>query len=1049
MAAKKKSGKRAQADRGENENGGLAESAAVLISKKKKAAEVRNKISSLMMSKDDLSVEECEKFLKQNLRLLVIDPADDLVARVELFNTATCKAMSEMSLESIAKLLSSSSDKSDTESEDDHKSLQILIACRAIFTNTPLLTDERSTANGVKELIDVVLEVVFLNNALLSVTAGEILSEAIASLPSRLLPSSSQTHIVQRLEDHDGFDLFSAFGSGVLLAIMLREDYNPKTLLQVKFKNDESLKKDWIKEGPLIGKGVFRKVHKKLDKCSHLRPSLLQIDGRSPGEWNKEGDAVWHEQPSFVYTFTARFLSARSVKDHALVPKDYWSSILEPLTLSQKLNTIVHYILPNLSSDLWKPLLLILGKADGKPLKNAGSGFSKCLVSACRDDSKKTAKILKDCLDAELNEELFYSQKESPFVDFVSTIADEEILTKVASVLSDAAKSKKENRAIIFRFAHELIYATRNQIYADDSWRRSLINTLLALSSAKFLLSTEPDANLARRLESSLRQMADIKAKSAVCFRDEKGDLVPYSAVVLGGLTAVVKRGSVADPKISSKLIIKCNELLEKVKPLRETLGEQCAFIDLLLPTCVLLHCHHSLESDELADALKFARMALKTAERTLKESDSSSGHRRKRARTKEEDKEEVAEPKFNRLGYMFTEMIIQFSTKASKSLRTVCENMMEVFCTVIGEPELNMLTEVLGTKESLEGLNELFNVVDEDGEVDGEFGPGDVDMEDAGDDDSEEEDDDESSSGIEEDDDDEEEEEDEDEEEDEEEDEDEDAPEDLVKFERKLGQVLGVKRPLSDDEEDEEEEMDDEQMLALDDKLSAMFKNRVSSNPKKPKQTRKQQEKSGKLRVIEIKNRVLGLLRVYVNKIRSSPNARKAGKCLLSLLWPILQLVRSSDAQIVPVAVKFLSMFSDPWLAKFECDPQECFGLLRLIMEASEHTNGAQFTDCCRLLEGTLRRTIIAQALASADDDENLKQENEEEDSDSDSEDESKTPKSAAARWLDEIFSAYLEQMRRWVANPNMPMDGTAFSAVIRWAETERKALKTRAAQK
>lgn len=224
----------------------------------------------------------------------------------------------------------------------------------------------------------------------------------------------------------------------------------------------------------------------------------------------------------------------------------------------------------------------------------------------------------------------------------------------------------------------------------------------------------------------------------------------------------------------------------------------------------------------------------------------------------------------------VLTEVIISFLAQQSALLRKLSEEVWASFTNQITTGSLQLLYNILGARESLEGQEELFDI--EDDEVEGE--DEDEDMED-------EEEMSESES----------------ESESEEESEGETPDEENAvdeEAERALAQTLGVNQDDDDDEEEEEEDsMDDEQMIALDGQLAAIFKDRQNQLSKS--KVRKQEVQKAKQNVTYLKSRVLDLLDIYVRKQPSNLDG-------LSMAIPILEMIRTTnDRQIGDKAREFL----------------------------------------------------------------------------------------------------------------------------------------------
>ncbi|KAF7185797.1 rDNA transcriptional regulator pol5 [Pseudocercospora fuligena] len=237
----------------------------------------------------------------------------------------------------------------------------------------------------------------------------------------------------------------------------------------------------------------------------------------------------------------------------------------------------------------------------------------------------------------------------------------------------------------------------------------------------------------------------------------------------------------------------------------------------------------------------------------------------------------------------MLVELLIKFVSQQSALFRKLAEQVFTAFAPEVTAEGLESMIDILSQKESLAGQQELFGEEEQDASAGGdaedddeEMGSGDVqDIEDASDielgsdvelvngneGDSEEES---SGSGS------------------------ETAPagdDELTEFERKLTEALGTEGMASDDDGSD---MDDDEMAAVDEKLTHIFKEqKLGSN-------KKQQNKDAKENVVNLKNRILDLLLVFVKSQYANPIA-------LDLLHPLVTLTRTTGSQ--PTARKVLDV--------------------------------------------------------------------------------------------------------------------------------------------
>ncbi|KPI44034.1 DNA polymerase V [Cyphellophora attinorum] len=249
-------------------------------------------------------------------------------------------------------------------------------------------------------------------------------------------------------------------------------------------------------------------------------------------------------------------------------------------------------------------------------------------------------------------------------------------------------------------------------------------------------------------------------------------------------------------------------------------------------------------------------------------------------------------------------EILLSFSSRPSRFLRTLTPIIFESIASGISSSGIASLTRVLASKENSQGQQEIFEAADDAEsamDVDGseEEGSGDSDDEEAeeldsdvelvnADHRSEEHSSDErsssgSSSGAE---------------------DDGEEDDELAAFDAALAAALGPAKANGtangneeDPGSDSDSDMDDDQMMALDEKLSEVFRARnLSSKPDKKKAAR-----DAKDTIVNFKNRVLDLMDVYVKHQHLSPAA-------VGLILPLLVSIRTTQTkQIAERSAKIL----------------------------------------------------------------------------------------------------------------------------------------------
>ncbi|KAG9243849.1 DNA polymerase phi-domain-containing protein [Calycina marina] len=244
----------------------------------------------------------------------------------------------------------------------------------------------------------------------------------------------------------------------------------------------------------------------------------------------------------------------------------------------------------------------------------------------------------------------------------------------------------------------------------------------------------------------------------------------------------------------------------------------------------------------------------------------------------------------------VLVELLLSLVAKPSALLRKVAQHVFQAFMADITEGGLQLMTDVLGSGESLRGQQELFDQQPEDGEdmEDGSDNEGDSDIEmdsdveiidfndseghlighltdssDAGEKEEDEEDEEESC----------------------EESEDESFKNDdeIQKLNAALALALGTHShdPAAPAAEhsDSDADMTDSEMMALDSKLIEIF------SARKNLPNKKQEAKNAKETMVNFKSRVLDLLEIYVKKQASNPLA-------MGILLPTLRLIRTTNAK-------------------------------------------------------------------------------------------------------------------------------------------------------
>jgi DNA polymerase phi len=223
-------------------------------------------------------------------------------------------------------------------------------------------------------------------------------------------------------------------------------------------------------------------------------------------------------------------------------------------------------------------------------------------------------------------------------------------------------------------------------------------------------------------------------------------------------------------------------------------------------------------------------------------------------------------------------EILLSFSSRPSKFLRTAAPLIFEAIASGLTHDGLSALTRILETRENAQGQEEMFEAAanesaapeDEEGDEDQDAMSVDSDVEvvDAEDDSSDSdvdsgEDSDSSPSAQTED----------------------DKDEQLEAFEAALASALGTTREMEGAESDSDADMNDDEMMALDEKLTEVFKARKEATSKK------KDRKDAKETVVNFKNRVLDLLEVYIKHEHKNPN-------VVHVVLPLLRTIRTTQTK-------------------------------------------------------------------------------------------------------------------------------------------------------
>ena len=314
----------------------------------------------------------------------------------------------------------------------------------------------------------------------------------------------------------------------------------------------------------------------------------------------------------------------------------------------------------------------------------------------------------------------------------------------------------------------------------------------------------------------------------------------------------------------------------------------------------------------------------------------------------------------------LLVEIILGFLSKPSNLQRKLSEQVFPSFAANMTSKGLKLLLDVLLTPETVSGAGDLFDneIEDEDEEEDEEEQDGD-----------EEDEEEESADGNEED----------------EVDEDvdvsmdDDADEEL---DAALSAALGTKKQLTNgnDESSDEELMNDDEMMALDDNLATIFRQRLRPN-------RAKEAKETKLQIATFKCKVIDLLEILV---------KQHNDLCLEMILPLLHVLRlTKNDSVHSKTVNLLRK-----LAKSKELPETSENLMGLLRKI--HEDGAK----ARTKDGNIHSQLSIYIARIA-----RKQGQEE-----------------------EVIGVYAETMRKWVKNRKSMVRAGLFADWLNWCQSIRR---------
>ncbi|KAF3992428.1 hypothetical protein FT663_00708 [Candidozyma haemuli var. vulneris] len=360
------------------------------------------------------------------------------------------------------------------------------------------------------------------------------------------------------------------------------------------------------------------------------------------------------------------------------------------------------------------------------------------------------------------------------------------------------------------------------------------------------------------------------------------------------------------------------------------------------------------------------------------------------------------------KISVVLTEIILSFLSRNSKLMKTLAQFVWEsLLCAkgpdgkiLVEEECLELLFDVLKTKENEEGSRDLF-------EGEEEFEEENSGSEDGDDEENDSDDDDDDESGDE-----------------------SDAPDSTAKVEKettiKLAKALGVPTAESgevkfdeidsfgeDDDDEASDSMDDEQMMAMDDQLARIFKERRELLSANTTNNKKAQAASAKQSIMLFKSRVLDLMDSFAKVQPHSPYN-------LHLLRPLILLINTTkDKDLGVKAHKILkTRISKAKVTKEELEIhfpgkkseaykkqflQEITWLQEQAGRYSSHQAHGQACGQCSI--------TIAKSLVSIDE-----------------------------KYLEKVVQVYSQSLLEWATNPKNRIQTSLFTFFLNWVSTIRE---------
>ncbi|KAK9373423.1 DNA polymerase phi-domain-containing protein [Lipomyces chichibuensis] len=954
--------------------------------------------------------------------------------------------------------------------------LQVLLAVHTYLSHNKLISNPKIASTDINSMFDILFKIAE-RATFVRELAFAILCNALITLPDRLVDSGLQFYIIRRLADEKK-TYFSLEGVAVYLSIRSRTNFD-KSLGQKKKNKyiywnyaNPLARSNFDMLSRIINEAQLNVRSPSLEQLTGTDESdfsYLQIHS-----WRKRRHCVWdaianmyatpntHNPPAAgteeykAETVPLQMIWAKVDSKYFVTELDYDNNdkcitgcnILAVFIRTVDLDYFNQLFTRNVSRELTMRDEMYAYSSNDRLRSFAVKRVAAAVKARCEEhplDVPVTWKLLlshvptfdKNTLSALSSIVAEYSVDEA-LIDGTYNMLEDLYLRPTGQVLEHSARSIGDLRREIIGIVFQLLRSTRQRSFTSSTWRKSAIKLLVWTACFKTIDPTselyaapelaQPQVVLAKqRLESSMTFLIGENTQKPLADGDDHQLSWPYLTVqVLKELEVDKDRYTLVNA-VDQTLIKKATKILNGLQSLKsgESTNPKVNLIEIFISLIVLFIYTGSAVNEELEDVIKFGSTItndiLKERSQNLKNHDNRARKNKKRKVNASEsissnldcvEEEDLLE---GNVGPVLVEMILAFSTKKSTVLKETCENLMKWFANLIDEEALQLFYNVLQAKENLSGQNELFDVQDDEVDVEHEDEEDEEDEESFDDEHASNsagnDDDDSDSVSI-------------------------DDTEDVgtaqsdtqnKNFEEALSQVLGVgdvskKRKISGDNADSdsgsEEDMTDEQMLALDHHIAVLFKDRVSgSNNKQTIASRKKLEKQAKENVVFAKTRTLDMLNAFVRSFAGKTAtgtanvSEKVGHLIISMIMPLLKLIKTTTHDGIRSRT-YLFIRTEVSRAQFQVShTDDIYELLTAVLNETAHTNGSTYTNACAAVAMFLCK-LLYKSGAGKDHPE----------------------------VLSKLMTIYTDFMKKWAMDKKLANSSNLFIEFIRWVEEERR---------